>query len=232
MLTVIIYQSEDKITRKPICLEDMDIDQRQHTKQCNDIQGTLQNSPQTKVQRRRRPRKQPRPYKLTSGTLPHKWDKTDDQPPTLILSCGSNKQMESIVSSETKDNSEVVAKKYEVKTTPINIAFQIMQPDYIQWQPKNSSVILKAPCYCRRTSSTRDKYVTIRGIHISTLSRAHFYFQPALNFQNLLVAERIHFNNGIKLIWTKEARQHPFFISKGNYLGELHLVFPILTRIY
>jgi len=72
-------QFENATLRKYLHPKYQEMDQKQHTKQCEDVPDIWQNNPQDNVQTRRRPRKQARPQKFISGTLPHAWDKNNDQ---------------------------------------------------------------------------------------------------------------------------------------------------------
>ena len=238
------HQSAHDTPREQIHPKNEDIDQQQHTKQCDSGQSTLQNIPPDKVQRRRRPRKQARPQKCTSGTIPHKWDKTENQTPITIRTCWSNNQMESTTSSVNNNCSKFTGNIYVVATKTHSISFQIMRPNYIQWQPMQLKIILKAPYQYKKTiplplldqlthtptdAGDYVKYVTIPGLHILTKSDIHFYFRPAPDFQNILIEGAIYFRSVVKPRLTKAACCQPLLFPEGTYVDTLY---PVLLTKY
>ena len=191
----------------------------------------MQNNPQDKVQTRRRPRKQARPQKCISGTLPHRWDKTDDQTLTTSKPSELYMHMEPITLSINNNHSKGSGTIYVMATTTSKISFQIMRPMHIQWQPMKFTITLKTPCPYTRPNSLGNytKFIPIYGLHTLTRSNAYFYFRPAPDYQNILIEGPLHFHSVIKLRLTTTACYQPLLISKGTCVGTLH---PVLLTHY
>jgi len=72
------HQSVYEIPSEKLHPKNDDIDRLQYTDQCDNGQDTVQYIPQDKTQGRQRPRKQAKPQKCISGTLPHRGDKIEE----------------------------------------------------------------------------------------------------------------------------------------------------------
>lgn len=136
---------------------------------------------------------------------------------------------------------------YEVITTPARITFKITNSYYIQWKPTEQNIIIRAPHHFDKTTRWQDqqgrriqevthssdyaKHIIIRGFHIGQMIGAHFHIRPAYGHQNILIEERIYFDNGIKLRLTKRASQRSLVIPKGAYLGNLYIIIPMIAKI-
>lgn len=137
---------------------------------------------------------------------------------------------------------------YELTTTPARIAFRITIPYYIQLQPNEQIIAIRAPQRYDATSRWHDargkiittvthahdyaKFIKIYGFHIIQLRGSHFHFRPTQAYQDSLVEERVYIDNGIKLRLTKQTTTKPIVFAKGAYLGNLHIVTPLQANIY
>ena len=91
-------------------------------------------------------------------------------------------------------------------------------------------MILKAPRrYKSMGTGNYIKNITIQSLRIIEMSNAHLNFRPSPDYQNVLITECIHFNDVLKLRFTKEARCQPLLILKGTYLGNLFIALPTLA---
>ena len=207
------------------------MDRKQHIKQCEDVPDILHNHPQDKVPTRRRPRKQPRPQKCISGTLPRRWDKNEDQILTTQQPNKLYKQMEPITLSIYNSHPKGSGTKYVMETTTSNISFQITRPTYIHVQPMQFTIFLKTPRLHKRIDSPGNfkKYIVFHGLTILKQSKAYFYFRPALIYRNILIEGPVYFHNDIRLRLTTTACCQPLCIPKGTHVGTLQ---PMLLTKY
>jgi len=206
------------------------MDRKQHTKQCENVPDKLHNNPQDKVPTRRRPRKQERPQKCISGILPCRWDKNEDQTLTTQQPHELHKQMEPVTLCFHNLQSKGSGPIFELTTTRSNILFQIQQPVYMSWQPVPFIIFLRTPCkyICRGTLGKHSKFISIYGLNILTRSNAHFYFQPAPNYRNILIEEALTFYSVVRLRLNTLACCQSVLIPEGTYIGTLHPV--LLTK--
>jgi len=97
--------------------------------------------------------------------------------------------------------------------------------------PCHSQYFLKHPCLHEITGfpGNYNKYIEIHGLNILKQSKAYFYFRPAPNYRNILIAGTTHFHTVIRLRLTTTACCQPLRIPKGTHLGTLH---PMLQTKY
>jgi len=137
---------------------------------------------------------------------------------------------------------------YELATIQARITFRITNPYYIQWQPNEQTIAIRAPQRVDTTSRWRDeqgqtihtvthssdcaKFIKIQGLYVGQMFGAHFHFRPTQAYQDTLLEERAYFDKGIKLRLTKQAARRSLVIPKGAYLGNLYVVTLLLVHMH
>jgi len=134
---------------------------------------------------------------------------------------------------------------YEITTTPSRIIFRISNPHYIEWIPMAQHFLLRAPHFYKTEPSWYTpgyghvqvtqahefaKYVVIRGLHVVQMFNAHFFFRPAREYQNIIIEERVFFQQHIKLRLTTSATRKGVTIPKGAVLGTMCIILPMLVQ--
>jgi len=136
---------------------------------------------------------------------------------------------------------------YEITTTPSRIIFRISNPHYIEWSPMAQHFLLRAPHVYTTEPSWRTpgnahvqvthehdfaKYVEIRGLHVTQMTNAHFFFRPSKEYQHILIEERVFFQPHIKLRLTTSATRRGVTIPKGAVLGIMCIILPMFVQRY
>ena len=136
---------------------------------------------------------------------------------------------------------------YEITTTPSRIIFRISNPHYIEWIPMAQHFLLRAPHFYKTEPSWYTpgyghipvthanefaKYIEIRGLHVIQMFNAHFFFRPTRDYQNIIIEERVFFQQHIKLRLTTSASRKGVTIPKGTVLGTMYIILPMLVQRY
>ena len=136
---------------------------------------------------------------------------------------------------------------YEITNSPASITFRISDRRHLRWNAQEQCLTIRAPQRCDTTSVWHNKhaqrihtvthstdyakYVYIYGLHIEAIHRAYFYFRPAPKYQNIFLEEKPFTYNGIKLRLTRAASKKSIIINKNDYIGNLQLITPLITRV-
>jgi len=136
---------------------------------------------------------------------------------------------------------------YEITNSPASITLRISDRRHLRWNAQEQCLIIRAPQRFDTTSVWHNrygqkihtvthstdyaKYVYIHGLHIEAIHRAYFYFRPAPKYHNIFLEERPFTKNGIKLRLTRSASRQSIIINKNEYIGNLQVITPLITRV-
>ena len=192
-------------------------------------------------------RTQHRQQQRTLHKLNDKLTQVQEQLSGLKRQYHTNRTLENPISHQRGKTLSHPTMGYEITTTPSRIIFRISNPHYIEWIPMGQHFLLRAPHFYKTEPSWYTpgyghipvthanefaKYIEIRGLHVIQMFNAHFFFRPTRAYQNIIIEERVFFQQHIKLRLTTSATRKGVTIPKGAVLGTMCIISPMLVQRY